>query len=115
MPTITVDAAAQPTPEVAAHVDLAADVVTEVVFNTDPATPGPLPPPAVLELEVVVHSATAPIWFTLDGSNPVARGKRCFVVPAAPASDVRVPSTFRPTVVKLLSTAAAVVSVQQVR
>lgn len=112
MPTITVDGKATPTPEVAAHVDLAAGEVTEVVFSTGPAASDPLP---VLEVEVVVHSATAPVWFTLDGSTPVARGRRCYVVPAAPAADARVPSSFRPTVVKLLSTAGAVVSVQRVR
>lgn len=112
MPTVTVSTAAG---EIAAHEDLAPGVVTEVRFETAPATPGPLPSAAVLEVEVVVHSATAPVWFTLDGTAPVARGKRCFVVPAAPASDLRVPSSFRPTVVKLLSAAAAVVSVQRVR
>lgn len=110
--TTTVDGKAIPTPEIAAHLDLLPNDVAEVIFSTGPAASDPL---ALLEVEVVVHSATAPVWFTVDGSTPVARGRRCYVVPAAPAADARVPSTFRPTVVKLLSTAAAVVSVQRVR
>ncbi|GAA2022595.1 hypothetical protein WDZ16_12890 [Pseudokineococcus marinus] len=115
MPTVTVNGTATPTPEVAAHVDLAAGVITEIRFTTEPAAPGPLPSRAVLEVEVVVHSSTAPVWLTVDGTDPAVRGPRSFVIPAAPASDLRTPATFRPSVVKLLSAAAAVVSVQAVR
>lgn len=117
MPTVNVNVAhdAPGGPDVAAHVDLTANTVTEVVFQGASSPVRPINSETVFEVEVIVHSSGAPVWWTTDGTDPSTRGTRSFVIPSAPASDVRRPVTFLPTVVKLVSTAGATVSVQRVR
>jgi len=114
MPTVNVNVAADP-PNTCAHVDLTSNVITEVRFVGTPIPERPINSETVVEVEVVVHASGAPVYFTTDGTDPSVRGTRSYVLPAAPSSDVRRPTTFLPTVVKLVSSAAATVSVQRVR
>jgi len=115
MPTVVVDVADRDgLPDFAAHVDLKAGEVTEVVFQGDATPLRPINSETVREVEVIVVECVEPVWWTTDGSDPAVRGGRSFVVPDAGSSDVRRPTTFLPTRVKLVSAGDAVVSVQRV-
>jgi len=114
MPTVVVDVADRNgSPDFAAHVDLKAREVTEVVFQGDATPLRPINSETVKEVEVIAVEATAPIWWTTDGTDPEVRGARSFILPVGDR-DVRRPTTFLPTVIRLLSAEDAVVSVQRV-
>lgn len=67
----------------------------------------------VPEVEVVSLDGSSPIYFTVDGSTPTVGGVGTYVIPAAIGSrTVRVAVKGDVTVVKLISVATPIYSVQ---
>ncbi|MEK9524017.1 hypothetical protein MIU24_32290 [Streptomyces venezuelae] len=68
-------------------------------------------PDDVNEVEVLSHDGAAPVYFTVDGSEPSVEGRGSRVLPAAISSAQVEPPTAGPTVVKLVSSGSPKVSV----
>ena len=68
-------------------------------------------PDDVDEIEVLSHDGAAPIYFTVDGTNPAVEGRASRVIPASISSAQVQPPTAGPTVVKLISAGTPKVSV----
>lgn len=98
--------------QVAAHFDMVPDTIVDVTVQT---SPGSATAASLGDVEIIAAVATAPIWYTLDGSAPTARGPRCYVIPEAPAVDTRsLLDIDGDAVVRLLTTGTATVSIQRV-
>jgi len=70
-------------------------------------------PDDVNEIEVLSHDGTAPIYFTVDGTDPVVEGRGSRVIPAAISSAQVEPPTAGPTIVKLTSAGTPRISVMR--
>ncbi|MFC9268925.1 hypothetical protein ACFTXJ_14280 [Streptomyces zhihengii] len=68
-------------------------------------------PDDVDEIEVLSHDGAAPIYFTVDGTDPAVEGRASRVIPASISSAQVQPPTAGPTVVKLISAGTPKVSV----
>ncbi|MGW5633934.1 hypothetical protein [Streptomyces sp. NPDC003832] len=68
-------------------------------------------PDDVDEVEVLSHDGAAPIYFTVDGSDPAVEGRASRVLPAAISSAQVQPPTAGPSIVKLVSAGTPKVSV----
>lgn len=83
-------------------VTLTASTVDTVTFDGD-----------LTRVEVIVPaSSPADVWYTLDNSAPTVGGAACYFVPAG-SVDSREPRTSGDTVVKAISSGAAVLRVQR--
>lgn len=65
-------------------------------------------------VEVLSHDGDAIIYLTADGTTPVVRGARSVVLPAAMTSQTLRSTDPKPTVIKLISEGAPLVSVSRV-
>lgn len=83
-------------------ITLTAGQVTTIQFPDD-----------VDEIEVLSHDGTAPIYFTVDGTDPIIEGRSSRVIPAAISSAQVEPPTAGPTVVKLISAGTPRLSVMR--
>ncbi|WHM30192.1 hypothetical protein OH540_09175 [Streptomyces sp. BPPL-273] len=81
-------------------ITLTASEITTVHFPDD-----------VDEIEVLSHDGAAPIYFTVDGSQPAIEGRASRIIPASISAATVQPPTAGPTVVKLISAGAPKVSV----
>lgn len=62
-------------------------------------------------IEVYVTAGSSPVYFTVDGNSATVKGGNTFGVPALSALQVKVPGDVGATLVKLISAAAATVTV----
>jgi hypothetical protein len=65
-------------------------------------------------VEVVIHAATAPVFVTIDGTAAIVNGSRCIVLAAVAGNTKRFTMPPNQQRVRLISSAAATYSVQQV-
>ncbi|GAA4824475.1 hypothetical protein [Streptomyces ziwulingensis] len=81
-------------------ITLEAGTVTTVHFPDD-----------VTEIEILSHDGAAPIYFTVDATNPQVEGRASRVIPASISSAQVEPPTAGPTVVKMISAGTPKISV----
>lgn len=97
MPTVTVSGFA------AHNVALTSNVETIVELGVDAS-----------EIEVLVLAATVPVYFSVDGNAATVGGTNTYALPAGVSSaSVKVPAEIGLTKVRLISAAAATVSVSR--
>jgi hypothetical protein len=91
------------TGDIAAHaVTLTAGEQSIVEFADDCST-----------IAVIVLTATQPVYFTADGTPATIGGPNTHIIPPNSAREDVEPNTYGPTIVHLVSAAAATVSVER--
>lgn len=89
--------------EVGVHLQLTAGTVEIVIFDDTVGT-----------VEIVARDGAAEVWYSIDGSDPAPGSASSYCIPAGMTGvDERRTAGLRPSLVKLLATGAAAVSVQR--